>query len=118
MWMISSKKRQNIQKSENDYFEKIKLENSFKLLKDGLNDNIVEYKLLNELQKFAKLLYKGKNIQSDKKCLIHFYKYFCLTKRIQRQIEYSIVGNFRIYCNRTVSKVNIQNGLEKYFTSL
>ena len=52
--------------------EKIKLENSFKLLKDGLNDNIVEYKLMIELQKFAKLLYKGKNIQSDKKCLIHF----------------------------------------------
>jgi replication factor C subunit 3/5 len=34
--------------------EKIKLENSFNLLKDGLNDNIVEYKMLYEIKKFSK----------------------------------------------------------------
>ena len=48
---IIKEKTKTFKKMKMTTSEKIKLENSLNLLKDGLNDNIIEYKLLNELQK-------------------------------------------------------------------
>ena len=87
--------------------EKIKLENSFKLLKDGFNDNIVEYKMLNELQKFAKLLYKGKSIQSDKKCLIHFINIFVLQREFKDKLNTQLLEISESITTGLLSKVNI-----------
>ena len=69
---IKQCEKPNKSKTKISNSDKIKLENSFKLLKNSLNENIIESKFLTEIQKYSKLLYKNKSIKHDKKCLLHF----------------------------------------------
>lgn len=69
---IKQCEKPNNSKTKISNSDKIKLENSFKLLKNSLNENIIEYKFLTEIQKFSKLLYKNKTVKDDKKCLLYF----------------------------------------------
>jgi hypothetical protein len=100
--------RKQLKKVKMSSSEKIKLENSFNLLKDGLNDNIVEYKMLYEIKKFSKLLYKGKSVQNDKKALLHFVNIFvlhCVFKEELNTRLLEVVG--KVICEQ-LSNVNSQ----------
>jgi len=88
--------------------EKIKLENSFKLLKDGLNEDIIEYKLMNEIHKFSKLLYKGKSLQKDKKSLLHFINIFVLYREFKDKLNTHFFSVVKSIIDDQLGEVNIQ----------
>ena len=88
--------------------EKIKLENSFNLLKNGLNEDIVEYKLMNEIHKFSKLLYKGKSLKKDKKSLLHFINIFVLYREFKDKLNTHFFSVVKSIIDDQLDEVNIQ----------
>lgn len=87
--------------------EKIKLENSFKLLKDNTNENIIEYKILDELRKYTRLLRKKKTIENDKNSLLHFINIFILEREFKDKVNESLLRIMRVILEKS-NTVSIQ----------
>ena len=105
---LINKISQTSKKAKFSNSEKIKLENSFNLLNDGLNTNIVEYKLLNEIHKFSKLLYKEKGVEKDKKSLNHFINIFVLYNEFKNKLNTHFLSIVHSIIESHLNKVDIR----------
>uniref|UniRef100_A0AB39JCB3 Uncharacterized protein n=1 Tax=Florenciella sp. virus SA2 TaxID=3240092 RepID=A0AB39JCB3_9VIRU len=89
--------------------DKIRLKNSILLLDNNSNveDNIIEFKLLNELIKYSKFISKGKSLINDKKVLIAYINIFVLYNEFKNEMNYIFSDIVNQIIQLNINNINV-----------